>query len=318
MNLFVARVLLAVFSLNMWVEATEIHWSLKPLRRPTVPGVGQSLVDGFIVDRLDQAGLTLSPPAERSHWLRRVYFNLVGLPPSAQELESYLHDESPMADERVVDRLLASPRYGERWARHWMDVVRYAETHGHDEDAIRENAWPYRDWLIRSFNDDKPYAEFVREQVAGDMLDSEDSWATAGIGFLGCGPWDESSQMGIQDGTTDKKIAQYLDRDDMLSATLSTFTSTTVHCARCHDHKFDPISLEDYYSLQAVFAGVEKVDRPFDLDPAIARKRRQLLADQSNLESKLDDPKLEGEMATWLADLESRARQWTVFKPGGQ
>ena len=132
----------------------------------------------------------------------------------------------------------------------------------------------------------------MREQLAGDVISADNPAATAATGFLACGPWDSSSQMGIQDGTIDKKIAQYLDRDDMLSATMSTFTSTTVHCARCHDHKFDPVSLEDYYALQAVFAGIDKVDRPFDHDPTVAKKRAELLAGQRNIESQIDDPTL--------------------------
>lgn len=242
-------------------SAGELSWSLQPLERPVPPALGfASPIDNFVAARLAASGLELSPPADRAIWLRRIYFNLIGLPPSSDDLAAFLADEAPGSDERVVDRLLASARYGERWARHWMDVARYAETHGHDEDAIRENAWPYRDWLIRAFNDDMPYSEFIRAQVAGDVLIGD---ATVATGFLACGPWDSSSQQGIQDGVIDKKIAQYLDRDDMLSATMSTFTSTTVHCARCHDHKFDPVSLEDYYALQAVFAGVDKVDRPY-------------------------------------------------------
>ena len=226
----------------------------------------------------------------------------------------FLADRSEKAEGRVVDRLLASPRYGERWARHWMDVVRWAETHGHDEDAIRENAWPYRDWLIRAFNEDMPYGEFVREQVAGDVTEGGAAEAT---GFLACGPWDSSSQMGIQDGTTDKKIAQYLDRDDMLSATMSTFTSTTVHCARCHDHKFDPVSLEDYYALQAVFAGVDKVDRPLDLDPEVARKRKELIAEQGDFGSKMGEPAVLAAMEEWVGEWEGQARKWKVMVPVG-
>jgi hypothetical protein len=311
---FAVRVVLAFFALIGSLEADEIHWSLRQLTQPVVSGEGQSPVDGFIIDRLNEKGLTLSPPAERSHWLRRVYFDLIGLPPSMQELEAYLQDETAFADERVVNHLLASPRYGERWARHWMDVVRYAETHGHDEDAIRENAWPYRDWLIRAFNEDKPYREFVREQVAGDVVETDDPWATAGIGFLGCGPWDESSQMGIQDGTTDKKIAQYLDRDDMLSATMSTFTSTTAHCARCHDHKFDPVSLQDYYALQAVFAGVDKVDRPFEPDKTIAEARKRLENELRQLkEGHYPGPlDLEG-LAVWEREQQKSIQGWRTL-----
>ena len=257
----------------------------------------------------------MSKPAPKREWLRRVYFDLHGLPPTPQQLKAFLDADSPNAEEAVVDRLLASPRYGERWARHWMDVARYAETHGHDEDVIREHAWPYRDWIIRALNSDKPYAEFIREQIAGDILAPEDPWATAATGFLACGPWDSSSQMGIQDGTVDKKVAQYLDRDDMLSAAMSTFTSTTVHCARCHDHKFDPVSLEDYYALQAVFAGIDKVDRPFEQDASIGRQRRDLLEQQQRIDSLLGDPVILKEVVAWSSALESNSPSWTVMSP---
>ncbi|MGK0186178.1 MAG: hypothetical protein ACI9R3_001961 [Verrucomicrobiales bacterium] len=303
-------------------QAGETHWSLTPLSQPAIPAAGaHSIIDDFVAQKLHQNELTLSPPADRASWLRRVYFDLIGLPPSPREVEIFVNDDTPQAVERVVDRLLASPRYGERWARHWMDIVRYAETHGHDEDAIRENAWPYRDWLIRSLNADKPYAEFVREQVAGDVIAPEDPWAPAATGFLGCGPWDESSQMGIQDGTTDKKIAQYLDRDDMLSATMMTFTSTTAHCARCHDHKFDPVSLSDYYALQAVFAGVDKVDRPFEPDGLITRKRNDLLAQQTQLtdgtfpQSKLDEPGNRQAVDDWEQRVTSDRNHWSILLP---
>src|SRR5205807_9679089 len=177
------------------------------------------------------------------------------LPPTPREVSAFVSDDSPDAYEKVVDRLLASPRYGERWARHWMDIVHFAETHGHDEDRERANAWPYRDYLVRSFNEDKPFSRFIEEQVAGDALFPDDPQATVALGFLAAGPWDESSQMGIRDDTIDKKIAQYLDRDDMIQTTVCTFNSVTVGCARCHDHKFDPMTQADYYGLQAVFAG---------------------------------------------------------------
>ena len=294
------RFFIAACLLASAVHAGEVHWSLKPLASVTDESVS---VDHFVAKRLAEAGLEMSQPADRRAWLRRVSFDLTGLPPSLQEMTDFLADTSDEADARVVERLLASPRYGERWARHWMDVVRYAETHGHDEDAIRENAWPYRDWLIRALNDDMPYARFVREQVAGDVMTPQ---AVEATGFLACGPWDSSSQQGIQDGTVDKKIAQYLDRDDMLSATMSTFTSTTVHCARCHHHKFDPVTLEDYYALQAVFAGVDKVDRPFDQDPAIARRRAALLAEPVK-----EDPEVLAEAAAWAKEIP----QWTVLTP---
>ena len=299
-----------LFSLSFSL-AEETHWSLRPLEKPPIPKSAYSNpIDAFISQQLKNAKLSFSDPADKRAWIRRVYYDLIGLPPSPAEINNYLNTDQPNAEELLVDKLLASPRHGERWARHWMDVVRYAETHGHDEDAIRENAWPYRDWLIGALNNDMPYADFVRAQVAGDMIVAEVPGATAATGFLACGPWDSSSQMGISDGTIDKKIAQYLDRDDMLSATMSTFTSTTVHCARCHDHKFDPVSLEDYYSLQAVFAGVDKADRLFDIEPETSIKRSKLLAEQRNFEKQINDPKIAKEASSWARKLQQNLPIW--------
>src|SRR2546430_2619752 len=165
-----------------------------------------------------------------------------------------------------------------------MDLAHYAETHGHDQDRPRPNAWPYRDYLIRSFNADKPYARFVEEQLAGDVLYPDDPDGIVATAFVAVGPWDESSQMGILDGTVDKQAARYLDRDDMITTTMSTFVSSTVHCARCHNHKFDPIPQTDYYALQAVFAGVDRIDRPYDPAENIGAERRRLLAMKAQLE----------------------------------
>src|ERR1051326_9097894 len=245
------------------------HWSLQPLLKPVVPQVkdqswARTPIDQFILAKLEEKGLRPSLPAAKRTLLRRVYFDLIGLPPTPAEMDAFLEDRSPGAYEKIVDRLLESPRHGERWARHWLDVVHFAETHGHDQDRPRPNAWPYRDYVVRSLNADKPYARFVQEQIAGDVLFPEDAHATAALGFLAAGPWDESSLMAINDYTVDKKIARYLDRDDMITTTMGTFASATVHCARCHEHKFDPISQKDYYALQAVFAGVDKADRPND------------------------------------------------------
>lgn len=297
-------------------------WSLSPLVSPRLPEAvsteSNAPIDQFVSQRLTSAGLSFSPPAKKSIWLRRVYFDLIGLPPSPEALDDFIADSSPLAFERVVDRLLGSPRYGERWARHWMDAVRYAETHGHDEDGIRENAWPYRDWLIQALNRDLPYRDFVKLQIAGDVIAPEDPWAVAATGFLSCGPWDQSSQMGIQDGTLDKKIAQYLDRDDMLSVTMSTFTSTTVHCARCHDHKFDPIPLEDYYALQSVFAGVDKVDRPFELDTEVIQERARLEAEkQALVEGRLPTllASLQEDIVDWAREIRSLSVPWTFLQP---
>lgn len=258
------------------------HWAYLPISRPPVPtaiqsGMPGNPVDAFIRARLTVDGLTPVPEADRRTLLRRVTFDLTGLAPTPLEMAGFLADRSPGAYARVVDRLLDSPRHGERWARHWMDAAHFAETHGHDQDRIRENAWPYRDYLIRAFNDDLPYSRFVEEQVAGDVLFPESPQATVALGFIAAGPWDESSLRDIREDTLDRQVGRYLDRDDMVSTVMSVFASSTVHCARCHDHKFDPIPQKDYYALQAVFAGVERAERPYDTDPAIHVRRQELL-----------------------------------------
>ncbi len=258
------------------ITHATVWWSLKPLTQPAVPLGADHPVDAFILARLRQQGITPTPEADRRTLARRIYFDLVGLPPTPEELDAWLHDLSPTAYEDLVQRLLQSPRHGERWARHWMDAVHFAETHGHDQDRIREHAWPYRDYLIASFNSDKPYTRFVQEQVAGEILFPDDPAATVAQGLLAAGPWDESSLRDIREDTLDREIARYLDRDDVVTTVMQTFTSTTVQCARCHDHKFDPISQRDYYALQAVFAGVGRGNRRYDLDVKVQRRRGEL------------------------------------------
>jgi hypothetical protein len=266
--------------------------------------------------------MTPSRPTDKRTLLRRVTFDLTGLPPTPEETRAFLADKSPKAFENVVDRLLASPRYGERWARHWMDVVHFAETHGNDQDRIRTNAWPYRDYLIRSFNEDQPYARFVQEQLAGDVLFPDDPQATVALGFVAAGPWDESSLRDIREDTLDRQIGRYLDRDDMVTTTMSTFASATVHCARCHDHKFDPISQEDYYSLQAVFAGVDRAERIFDADPKTHQARQTLLKRRRALENKdadlmasLLEPAMQSEVAGWERSKAADSVSWILLEP---
>ncbi len=193
-------------------------------------------------------------------------------------------DPDPLAYERLVDRLLASPGYGERWARHWLDVVHYGETHGYDKDQPRQSAWPYRDYVIRSLNADKPYARFVQEQIAGDVLFPDTADGVEALGFIAAGPWDLIGHAEVPETKIDGKVARHLDRDDMVANTINTFCSLTVQCAQCHNHKFDPISQEDYYSLQAVFAALDRADKPYDLDPALARRRAALTSRQQQLE----------------------------------
>jgi hypothetical protein len=308
----------------------ETWWSLKPLAKPSPPAVGLprfegwaiTPIDRFILARLKVKGLAPSPPADKRTLLRRVTYDLIGLPPTPAELAAFLRDDSAQAYERVVDRLLASPHYGERWARHWMDVVHYAETHGHDQDRPRPNAWPYRDYLIRAFNTDKPYARFVQEQLAGDMLFPDDPAAVPALGLLATGPWDESSLRDIREDTIDRQIARYLDRDDMITTVMSTFASTTVHCARCHEHKFDPIPQKEYYALQAVFAGVDKAERPYDPDPRVAARRRKLRQEKARLEklrhtadTSLLTKSVQAEVAAWEKKAARNALAWTALAP---
>jgi mono/diheme cytochrome c family protein len=240
-------------------DTTEVtHWAFRPVRKPPLPAVAdirwpRNAIDRFILARAEKEGLRPSPEADRRTLIRRLSFDLLGLPPVPEEVEAFVADPDPLAYEKLVERLLASPAYGERWARHWLDVVRFAESHGFEMNQARPNAWPYRDWVIRSLNDDKPYDGFVREQIAGDALGAD-----AAPGFLVGGPWD---QVKSPDAVlTAQQRADEL--HDMVSTTASTFLGLTLGCARCHNHKFDPISQADYYAVTAVFAGVQHGERP--------------------------------------------------------
>ena len=277
--------------LRRWVEQgasddsageTTTWWSLRPLPSPR-PG----FVDQFLHAKLQSAGLTPSPEADRRTLIRRLTYDLHGLPPSPAESDAFAADPDPRAYERLVDRLLASPRYGERWARHWLDVVHYGDSHGYDKDKPRPHAWPYRDAVIRAFNEDLPYARFVRAQLAGDVLYPNDPQAFPLTGFLAAGPWDFVGHQELKEGTANKNLTRLLDRDDMVATTVSTFVSLTAHCARCHDHKFDPIPQADYYNLQAVFAGIDRADRPYDADPAVSAARRALLQEKLAVQRRL-------------------------------
>src|SRR4051812_23948365 len=244
-------------------------WSLKPIDHPKVRAGFTNPIDAFISARLKTEGIPPQPEADRRTLIRRLYFDLHGLPPAAEEVDAFVQDPDPRAYAKLVDRALDSPRYGERWARHWLDAIHFADTHGFEHDLIRTNAWRYRDYVIESLNRDTPWARFVREQLAPDVCYPDEPQLMVGLGFLGAGPWDQSTAQ------TAPKTSDYLDRDDIVTQTMSTFASATVHCARCHDHKFDPITQEDYYGMQAVFAGVGKGDVPFDRDAKTARERKK-------------------------------------------
>jgi len=302
-------------------------WAFKPLSQRGASDKDETSltprsIDAFIRVKLDSVGLQSAPQADRRTLVRRIYFDLIGLPPTPEEVDAFVADPDPKAYERLVDQLLESPRYGERWARHWLDAAHFAETHGHDQDRIREHAWPYRDYLIQSLNADKPYARFVQEQVAGDILFPDDPSATVALGFLAAGPWDESSLQSIREETLDRQIARYIDRDDMIANVINNFSSLTVQCARCHDHKFDPISQADYYSLQAVFSGVERANRRYDSDPAVQRRRielqrRKAESDKPSAETiaSLLSAESQRVVAEWEGQLATRAVVWRVLDP---
>ncbi|HLQ43159.1 MAG TPA: DUF1549 domain-containing protein, partial [Planctomycetaceae bacterium] len=261
-------------------DVLKTHWAFRPLVRPMMPSAellsgtalaagrsakppvasaipltstSQNPVDAFIIARLKREGLRPSPEADRRTLIRRLKFDLLGLPPSPEEVEEFVADSREDAYERLVERYLASPHFGERWARHWLDVVRFAESHGFEMNQPRPNAWPYRDYVIRSFNEDQPYDQFVFEQLAGDSAGADEA-----MGFVVGGPWDQVKSPDI--GLTLQQRADEL--HDMVSTTGSVFLGLTVGCARCHNHKFDPISQLDYYGMKACFAGVQHGERP--------------------------------------------------------
>lgn len=289
-------------------------WSLRPLVRPEVPENGhQNPIDALIAQQLTEHGLAFSPPADRRALIRRVMFDLHGLPPDPQQVQTFVNDSDPLAYAKLVDRLLESPRYGERWARHWLDTVHFADSHGCEHDVFRPHAWRYRDYVIDRFNRDIDWATFIREQLAADHFFPERSDLIPALGFIAAGPL-ELSRAGTAPVTFD-----YLDRDDMVTQTMAAFASTTANCARCHDHKFDPVSQEDYYSLQAVFAGIGKGDVAFDTEPAIAaaRKRWSELVERAKagtVASLLNDD-LRGRIRDWEGQIKSRSIEWHALRP---
>jgi len=237
------------------IEEGKDYWAYKPLDPPAVPKVDDAAwqdhpVDAFIYKKLSDNGLTPSPQADRVTLIRRATYNLTGLPPTPQEIEDFVNDDKPGAWERVIDRLLASPHYGEQWARHWMDIARYAETNGYERDNKKRNIWRYRDYLIRSFNDDKPYDRFIKEHVAGDLLPDRDSESYIATGFNRLQVWDDEPTDRVQ------ARADYI--ADIVDTTTNAFLATTLACARCHDHKKDPITQSDYFAFYAFFNNIKE------------------------------------------------------------
>jgi hypothetical protein len=307
-----------------WPEGVQIRdvvdnfdwWSFQPIRRPAVPTVAtdrawaRNPIDAFIAEQHRQRGLTQAPSADRRTLIRRLTYDLTGLPPTPSEIDLFLNDTSDRAYEDLVDRLLSSRHYGEHWARHWLDVVNYADTCGYDKDKLRNHAWPYRDYVIRSFNEDKPYHRFVQEQVAGDALFPGEPDGILGLGFLAAGPWDFIGHVEVPESKIDGKVARNLDRDEMVTTTMNTFCSVTVQCARCHNHKFDPITQEHYYSLQSVFAAVDRAERPYDLDPLIEQTRSKARTRLQEAKHRLDqlDKEVAEQGGSELANLDQRIK----------
>jgi hypothetical protein len=255
-------------------------WSLQPLApiAPPTPPAGaetRNPIDAFLLAELRRHGLTLAPPTDRATYLRRVTYDLLGLPPTPDEIDAFVGDPSPDACARLVDRLLASPHYGERWARHWLDVARFGESDGFENDKLRDHAWRYRDYVIRAFNEDKPYPQFIKEQLAGDVLEPLTGDGIAATGFLVAGPWDEVQNVGKS--KTERMRTHEEQVEELVGTVGQTFLGLTVNCARCHDHKFDPIPQRNYYRLKAVFDGVDHGNRPI-FTPAEQRAHDALVA----------------------------------------
>lgn len=260
---------------DLWTDAADElaearlqHWSFQPLVRPSVPDAGPPHpVDAFIAQRLQEADLNMSERASRRTRIRRLFLVMHGLPPTPDRVQEFLGDQRPAAWECLVDEVIAGPHYGERWSTYWLDLIRFAETDGFETNRERPHAWPYRDWVIHAFNADKPYNQFVMEQLAGDALGED-----AATGFLVAGPHDivkgRDKQLGL--------LQRQDELDGIINATGATFLGLTVGCARCHNHKFDPILQKDYYSLQAVFAGVTYANRPLSPSPPAIRQIQDL------------------------------------------
>jgi mono/diheme cytochrome c family protein len=229
------------------------HWAFKPVTRPTQPPVQnqawvKNAIDAFVLAQLEVKGLRPNPPASRQELVRRLFFDLTGLPPTPKDVDDFVNDRSPTAYATLVEKLLESPGYGEKWARHWLDLVRYAETNSYERDNPKPNVWRYRDYVIRAFNQDKPFDRFIREQLAGDEMPNGDAQAKIATGYYRLGIWD--------DEPSDPLLSRYDALDDIVATTSQVFLGLTVDCARCHDHKIDPISQKDYYRMMAFFHNI--------------------------------------------------------------
>ncbi len=284
-------------------RAGDDWWSLQPI------GVNsKTSIDDLIEQRLRTAGLSFSPPSPRKALIRRAYYDLIGLAPTPEEVSAFVEDPNPRAFQVVVDRLLDSPHYGERWGRHWLDVIRFGESIGYERNVIVNNLWPFRDYVIRSINEDKSFHQFIREHLAGDVISPGDSGVAIGSAFLVAGPYDD---VGNQDAAQAAQIrANTL--DEMIRATSEAFLGLTVGCARCHDHKFDPITQQDYYGLYATFAGIRHGEQTLATPEEIAAREsalKPLLNQQQTLERSLADHR-EARLTRAKSRLDELEAQW--------
>lgn len=251
--------------------ADRRHWAFVPPKRPDLPKVRENAwvrnpIDAFVLAELEANGLSHAPEADRPTWLRRVTYDLTGLPPTPEELDAFLADRSSASFDRVIDRLLASAHYGERWAQHWLDLARYADTDGFEFDQARPDAWRYRDWVVKALNEDMPYDEFVRRQLAGDEVDPDNPESFVATGFNRCYP--------DMVDLNDQKLRRQNALNDITETTGLVFLGLTVGCARCHDHKFDPIRISDFYRLQAFFSPARFRD-DYPVAPVAVRRENE-------------------------------------------
>ncbi len=242
-------------------EEQKSRWAFQPPKRPALPDVKESgwvrnPIDRFILQGLESVEFHHAVEADKIALIRRLTFDLTGLPPSPEQVRSFVADQRPDAYERLVDRLLDTPAYGERWAQHWLDLAHYADSNGFELDAERPDAWRYRDWVVKALNDDLPFDRFVSLQLAGDELAPGDSSALIATGFGRCGPRE------VVGGNADKAVVRQSELTEITGTVGSVFLGLTFGCARCHDHKFDPLPTTDYYRLQSFFAAALLEDVP--------------------------------------------------------
>lgn len=287
-------------------KADRSWWSLQPLATAAPPDAAeapeswrQNPIDRFIWTKLREKGLSPSSAAEPRSLIRRLSYDLTGLPPTPEQVEAYVADPSDAAYERLVDQWLASPAYGEQWGRHWLDVVRFGESNGFERNVLIDNVWPFRDYVIRSFNEDKPFDRLVKEHLAGDQLSPGDASGEIGTAFLVCGPYDN---VGNQD-PVQAAVIRSNTLDEMIRATGEAFLGVTIGCARCHDHKFDPITQADYYQLFATFAGVVHGERVI----ATAQEQQEHAARLRELNQRKE--RLNAQRAAVLAAVNKRGKQ---------